>query len=138
MLTMNFVPVLLTLVLATGQLVLNPNHSAAAVAKAGKRLRAEQVIPDRSQTAPIPLLDQLSDADNPTPVTASDNFIRVANAPQTETCAEKWDKTVSHQSMRCIDGFWYKINFEQWSCKKPQQIIDHTHQQATKDACSAS
>lgn len=106
MLTMNLVPVLLTLVLATGQLVLSPTNSAA---------------------------------DIQTSVAASDNFIRVANAPQaTETCSQTWEKTVSHQSWRCIDGFWYKVDFEQWSCKKPQKIVDHTHQQRTQEACSTS
>ena len=122
MLTMNLVPVLLTLVLATGQLILSPHNSAAT-----------------ALNTPLPVHDRLGTADTPTPVAASDNFIRVANAPQaTETCSETWEKTVSHQSWRCIDGFWYKVDFEQWSCKKPQKIVDHTHQQRTQEACSTS
>lgn len=137
MLTMNLVPILLTLILAIGQLALHPDYSAAAVAKVGEKLQVERVTPDLSPDAPLSLHQQLREADTPTPVAASDAFIRVANAPQAPaTCSEKWEKTVTQESWRCIDGFWYKIDFEQWTCKKPQQTIDHTHQQRTQDACS--
>jgi hypothetical protein len=137
MLTINLVPVLLTLLLAAGQLVLNPDMSAATVGKAGEQFQAEHVTPNGYPNAPIPLPPQLSEPDMLTPVATNDAFMRVAKAP-TETCSGKWELELSHKSWRCIDGHWQQITDEQWTCKKPQQKIDHTYQQRTQDTCSAS
>ena len=55
-----------------------------------------------------------------------------------ETCAGKWETTLSHKSWRCIDGFWNQVTEEMQVCEKPHVTVGHSHMQPTQEACSTS
>lgn len=136
MLTMNFPPVFVALLLTTGAVTASPDHLAASVSGGGERLPAAPSDAYRYPETPLPLLPPSSAADMSVLTAASDTWLRVAHEPQAdETCEGEWEMTLSHKSWRCIDGVWHQITDEQWTCEAPRHHLHHSHQQRTQDAC---
>lgn len=136
MLTMNFLPVLVAFLLATGAITATPDHLAASVSGTGALLPAAPSDVYRYPETSLPLLPPSGDADMSVPADTSDSWLRVAHEPQADkTCDGEWEKTLSHESWRCIDGFWHQVTDEQWTCEAPLHHLHHSHQERTQDAC---
>ena len=111
-------------------------HSPMAVEYPGVALSAAQSDAYSYPETPSSLLPPSGDASMSVPADTSDSWLRVAHEPQAdETCEGEWEKTLSHKSWRCIEGFWHQVTDEQWTCEASRHHLHHSHQQRTQDAC---